>query len=215
MTTKSKPIEKNNRWVSSALKVNLERTAVDVQIPQQYAPILQIVKDHYGLQKKTRELLTELNHPYVNWEYVLKELKSISIGDFYIYNNHPEGLSALSILLTIYFDVLKSPASEDVKDSAIHYLFDYADAIIMQSNEFLERNLSLFPGFITSLMDIADGESALFKKCSSYLKRIIRSVTEKKVEISTPAFDTLLYQDVSSDLYLLAESARSCLMAHR
>ncbi|MCK7507147.1 MAG: hypothetical protein MZV70_25960 [Desulfobacterales bacterium] len=211
MTTKSKPIEQNNRWVSSALKVNLERTAVDVQIPAQYAPILQIVKDHYGLQKKTRELLTELNHPYVNWEYVLKELKSISIGDFYIYNNSPEGLSALSILLTIYFDVLKSPASEDVKDSAIHYLFDYADAIILQSNEYLERNLSLFPGFITALMDIADGESALFKKCSSYLKRIIRSVMEKKVEISTPAFDTLLYQDVSSDVYLLAKSARSCL----
>lgn len=193
MTTKSKPIEQN-RWVSSALKVNLERTAVDVQIPPQYAPLLQIVQDHYGLQKKTRELLIELNHPYVNWEYVLKELKSISIGDFYIYNNSPEGLSALSILLAIYFDVLKSPASEDVKDSAIHYLFDYADAIILQSNEYLERNLSLFPGFINALMDIADEESALFKKCSSYLKRIIRSVMEKKVEISTPAFATLLYK---------------------
>lgn len=49
MTTKSKPVEKNNRWVSSALKVNLERTAVDVQIPPQYAPLLQIVQDHYGL----------------------------------------------------------------------------------------------------------------------------------------------------------------------
>src|SRR5512145_954661 len=127
MTTKPDSIEKNNRWVSSALKVNLERTAVDVQIPQQYAPILQVVKDHYGLQKKTRELLTELNHPYANWDYVLKELKSISIGDFYVYNNHPEGLTALSILITIYFDVLKSAASDDVKDSAIHYLFDFTD----------------------------------------------------------------------------------------
>ncbi|MEE9913635.1 MAG: hypothetical protein K4571_18135 [Deltaproteobacteria bacterium] len=194
MTTKSKPVEKTNPWVSSALKVNLERTAVDVQIPQQYAPILQIVKDHYGLQKKTRELLTELNHPYVNWDYVLKELKSISIGDFYVYNNHPEGLTALSILITIYFDVLKSAASDDVKDSAIHYLFDFTDAIIMQSNEFLGRNLSLFPGLIGSFMDIADEESGLFKKCSSYLKRIIRAVEEKKVEIDTPVFDMLLYR---------------------
>ena len=194
MTSKSKPVEKNNRWVSSALKVNLERTAVAVHIPPQYAPLLQIVQDHYGLQKKTRELLTELNHPYVNWEYVLKELKSISIGDFYIYNNHPEGLAALSILLTIYFDVLKSPAAEDIKDSAIHYLFDYADTIIMQSNESLERNLSLFPGFIASFMEIAQGESALFKKCSSYLKRIIRAVEDKKVQLTTQAFDLLLYK---------------------
>jgi pyruvate,orthophosphate dikinase len=194
MATKSKPVEKSNPWVSSALKVNLERTATDVRIPEEYAPLLQIVRDHYGLQKKTREMLTELNHPYVNWDYVLKELKSISIGDFYIYNKHPEGLSALSILLTIYFDVLKSSASDDVKDSAIHYLFDYADAIIMQSNEFLERNLSLFPGFIDSLMDIADAESVLFKKCSSYLKRIIRAVMEKKINLSTTVFDLLLYK---------------------
>ncbi|MHB8139187.1 MAG: PEP/pyruvate-binding domain-containing protein [Smithellaceae bacterium] len=194
MAIKSKPVEKNDQWVSSALKVNLERTATDVQIPPQYAPLLQIVKDHYGLQKKTRELLIELNHPYVNWDYVLKELKTISIGDFYIYNNHSEGLTALSILLTIYFDVLKSSASADVKDSAIHYLFDYTDAIITQSNEFLERNLPLFPGFIDSLIEMADGDSALFKKCSSYLKRIIRAVAEKNVNLSTPVFDTLLYK---------------------
>lgn len=194
MTTKPKPVEKDNRWVSSALKVNLERTAAEVQIPPQYAPLLQIVQDHYGLQKKTRELLTELNHPYVNWDFVLKELKSISIGDFYIYNKHPEGLTALSILLTIYFDVLKSTASDDVKDSAIHYLFDYADAIILQSNEFLDRNLSLFPELITAFIDIARDESPLFKKCSSYLKRIIRTVTEKDVKIATPAFGHLLYK---------------------
>ncbi|MRR17442.1 MAG: hypothetical protein EG826_13395 [Deltaproteobacteria bacterium] len=194
MTKKPDAIEKNNLWTSSALKVNLERTAVDVQIPQQYAPILSIVQDHYGLQKKTRELLTELNHPYVNWDFVLKELKSISIGDFHIYNNHPEGLTALSILFTIYFDVLKSSASDDIKDSAIHYLFDFADAIIMHSGDFLTRNLSLFPGFITALTEIADDESALFKKCSSYLKRIIRAVRDQGVDVSTPAFDTLVYK---------------------
>ncbi len=194
MATISKSPRKNDPWVSSALKVNLERTAAEVQIPEQYAPILQIVKDHYGLQKKTRELLTELNHPYVNWEYVLKELKSISVGDFYIYNKHPDGLKALSILLTIYFDILKSSASEDVRDSAIHYLFDYADAIVLQSGEFLERNLSLFPELIETFLRLAEEESPLFKKCSSYLKRIIRALEEQKVEIPTPAFDSLLYK---------------------
>jgi len=52
MPKKSNALEKNNRWVSSALKVNLERTAADVEIPPQYAPLLQIVRGHYGLQKK-------------------------------------------------------------------------------------------------------------------------------------------------------------------
>jgi len=116
---KNSPNEKNEGLGSSALKVNLERTAVTIEIPEQYAPLLEVVAGHYGLQKKTSELLMELNHPLVNWEYVLKELKSISIGDFYIYNNHQDGLSALSMMLRIYFDVIKSSSSKDIKDSAI------------------------------------------------------------------------------------------------
>ena len=158
MTSNSKLPGKKNRWVSTALKVNLERTAVEVEIPPAYAPLLQIAGDHYGFHKKTRELLTELNHPYINWDFVLDELKSISIGNFYIYNKHPEGLTAISILLTIYFDILKSAATEDVKDSAIHYLFDYADAIITQSNEFLERNLSVLPGLVDDFLELARDE---------------------------------------------------------
>ena len=51
MTADSKLSEKNNQWVSTALKVNLERTAVEVQIPPQYAPLLQIAGDHYGFHK--------------------------------------------------------------------------------------------------------------------------------------------------------------------
>ena len=151
MTTKNSPHEKNEGLGSSALKVNLERTAVTIEIPEQYAPLLEVVSGHYGLQKKTRELLMELNHPLVNWEYVLKELKSISIGDFYLYNNHQDGLSALSMMLRIYFDVIKSASSKDIKDSAIHYLFDYMDTILTQSNEFLPRNLFLFPEITESL----------------------------------------------------------------
>ena len=155
MTADSKISEKNNQWVSTALKVNLERTAVEVQIPPQYAPLLQIAGDHYGFHKKTRELLTELNHPYINWDFVLDELKSISIGNFYLYNKHPDGLGAIAILKAIYFDILKSSASEEVKDSAIHYLFDYADAIILQSNEFLERNLSVLSELVEDLLELA------------------------------------------------------------
>ncbi|MFA5280227.1 MAG: PEP/pyruvate-binding domain-containing protein [Smithellaceae bacterium] len=194
MTTKSPSMEKSDSWVSSALKVNLERTAAEVQIPLQYAPLLEIVKDHYGLRKKTSELLTELNHPYVNWDFVLRELKSISIGNFHLYSRHADGLAGLWILLTIYFDILKSAAGEDVKDSALHYLFDYADTVLLHSEEFLERNLPLFPEMIESLAAMAKGDPALFRKCSSYLKRIIRTAAEKNVDLATPAFDALLYK---------------------
>jgi pyruvate,orthophosphate dikinase len=194
MTDKNNPDKKSEELGSSALKVNLERTAATIEIPELYAPLLKVVEKHYGLRKKTCELLVELNHPFVNWEYVLKELKSVSIGDFYIYNNHQDGLSALSIILRIYFDVIRSSSSMDVKDNAIHYLFDYVDTIFTKSNEFLPRNLSLIPELVKSLTTLVDDDAINFKKCSSYLKRIIRSITENNLDIQAPLFDSLVYK---------------------
>lgn len=194
MTIKNNPHKKSDVWDSSALKVNLERTAATIEIPEQYEPLLKIVADHYGLQKKTSELLTELNHPFVNWEYVLKELKAISIGDFYIYNNHQDGFSALSIMLNIYFDVIRSVSSNDIKDSAIQYLFDYIDTILVQSGEYLPRNLSIFPDITASLINIVDADELIFKKCSAYIKRIIKSITANDIDIPTPLFDHLIYR---------------------
>ena len=164
-TTKDNPRKKSEELDSFALKVNLERTAATIEIPDQYAPLLKVVENHYGLQKKIYELLTELHHPFVNWEYVLKELKSVSIGDFYIYNKHQDGLSALATMLCIYFEVIKSSSDKDVKDNAVHYLFDYIDTILNQSNEQTARNLLLFPEIIKSLLDAINQQEIIFKKC--------------------------------------------------
>ena len=194
MTKKTVTDEKSAGLVSSALKVNLERTAVDVAIPAQYDPLLKVVESHYGLQKKTQDMLTELNHPFVNWEFVLKELKSISIGDFYIYNHHQDGLTALTVILKIYMDLIKLPQSDDIKDSAIHYLFDYIDTLLAQSNELLPRNLVLIPEILGSLLTEAEKDAGIFKKTSTYLKRTIRYIVENNINVDITMFDQLLYR---------------------
>ncbi|MEI6610699.1 MAG: hypothetical protein WCO53_13260, partial [Deltaproteobacteria bacterium] len=194
MTKKTVTEEISAGLVSSALKVNLERTAVAVAIPAQYDPLLKVVESHYGLQKKTQDMLTELNHPFVNWEFVLKELKAISIGDFYIYSRHSDGLTALTVILKIYQDVIKLPQSEEIKDSAIHYLFDYIDTLLVQSNELLPRNLVLIPEIIGSLLNEAERDAAIFKKTSTYLKRTIRYIVENNINVDITMFDQLLYR---------------------
>jgi pyruvate,orthophosphate dikinase len=194
MTNKRSLNIKRDDLSSSALKVNLERTAATIEIPEQYAPLLKVVENHYGLQKKTRELLMELNHPFVNWEYVLKELKSVSIGEYYIFNDHQDGLTALSMMLRIYFEVIKSSSVPDVKDSAIHYLFDYLDTIITRSNELLPRNLALFPEIIRTLSSVVDEDEIIFKKSSSYIKRIFRSLVENNIETEKNLFDDFAYK---------------------
>ncbi len=194
MTRKNALAGQRDDWVSSALRVNLERTAVTVEIPDQYAPLLAVAEDHYGLQKKARELLTELNHPFVNWEYVLKELKSLSIGDFYLYNRHKDGVSALSILLQIYFDIIKFSPNPEIRENAVRFLFDYIDTVLSQSHESLAVNLSLFPGIVEALLDVSDAGEGLFSKSSTYLKRTLKYAVDHKIDLPGDLLEPLLYR---------------------
>ncbi|HEY3275345.1 MAG TPA: PEP/pyruvate-binding domain-containing protein, partial [Syntrophorhabdaceae bacterium] len=184
--------EKLKTLNSIALQVNLERTAAFVEIPEKYGHLLRVVQGHYGVSKRTTDLLLELNHPYVNWEYVLKELRTLSIGDFYEVNLHEEGLPALRIILTIYFDVIESSSADGIKDTATRYLFDFVVTIIENSREYLARNLKLFPFLIESLEKAYQEHGSSFRKASTYLKAMLKSVTGKEI-LPMPALGGLLF----------------------
>ncbi|MBA4416514.1 MAG: hypothetical protein C0392_01180 [Syntrophus sp. (in: bacteria)] len=178
---------------SSALQVNLERTAANVAIPEQYNGLLEVVEGHYGVSKRTRELLLELNHPYVNWEYVLKELRTLSIGDFYEINMHRDGCGALKIILSIYFDIIRAASSEEIRETSIRYLFDYVATIVSNSRELLPRNLVLFPFLAESLKKAYNDYGPLFRKSSTYLKALLKSVVDPGFDVPVDSLKMVLY----------------------
>ncbi len=180
-------------WRSAALEINLERTKAIVEIPEKYKILLDTATGHYGVLKRTENLLTELNHPYVNWEYVLTQLKSISIGDFYDFNSNDEGLSALKILADIYIIVITSAPDEGLKDSAIQYFFEYLNTVISKSGSFFSRNMEMFPSLFQSFLDMLAGEILLFRKTSSYIKITIKLMAENRVSVDIDLFNRIVY----------------------
>jgi pyruvate,orthophosphate dikinase len=186
--------EQQKRWQSTALQVNLERTATDVEIARKYQVLLKVVEGYYGVHKRTRELLEEINHPYVNWNFVVEQLKIVSLNDFYKHNTHPDGLEALRVILEIYLDIIRSAPKEDVKERGIRYLFDYLAMVLANSNELLPRNITLIPFIIESLLSIVKDQAALFKKSSTYLKTILQCIVSNASTVQADALTTLLYQ---------------------
>ena len=149
-------------------------------------------RSHYGVLKRTEELLIELNHPFVNWEYVLNQLKGLSIGDFYDFNMHEDGLSALKILSDIYFTVISSASDEDIQDSAVRYFFEYLNALLSNSNNNLARNTAMFPFVFQSLLTLSPSKSSLLKKSSSYIKTTIKLIIEHHIDIDISELSKLL-----------------------
>src|SRR4030065_1354033 len=139
----------------TALEINLERTKAVVESPEECRILLDVAKNHYGVLKRTEELLIELHHPFVNWEYVLAQLKTISIGDFYEFNNTEEGLPALKKLADIYLIVISSARDEEIRDSAGRYCFEYLNTILSNSNTLLKRNAAIFSPVFRFLFDLS------------------------------------------------------------
>jgi pyruvate,orthophosphate dikinase len=177
----------------TALEINLERTKAVVDIPEKYRILLSVVKNHYGVSKRTEELLVELHHPFVNWEYLLVQLKGLSIGDFYDFNTHEDGLSALKSFADIYLTVISSAGNEEVKDNAVRYCFEYLHTVLSSSGNLLERNTALFPPVFRSLADLSRTQSHLLKKSSSYMKAIARLMMENHVGIDLNEVNRLLF----------------------
>ncbi|MGD0230137.1 MAG: hypothetical protein ABSC19_07250, partial [Syntrophorhabdales bacterium] len=165
---------RENDFTSSALQVNLERTAATVEIPEKQRDLLRVVEAHYGVHKRTRELLVELNHPYANRDYVLTQLKTLSIGDFHEFNDHPDGYSALVAILDIYVDILRADIASEIREKALRYLFDFLDTVATGSNDFLPRNMPLFTRTIDSLRALPEADDRVIKKSSTYLKGMAR-----------------------------------------
>lgn len=184
----------DNTFTSTALQVNLERTAATVEIPEQYQVLLRITRDHYGVFQRTRDLLTEMNHPFVNWEHALKQLRTLSLGDFHDFNRHEEGLEALGTLIGIYLNLIGSTAEEEIRETSLRYLFDFLNLILSKSGGLIERNRALLPGLIDRLNDLSQQEVFLFRKGSTYGKKLLQTAREHSVSLAGLPLDRFLRQ---------------------
>jgi pyruvate,orthophosphate dikinase len=178
---------------STALQVNLQRTAAQVSIPEESRVLLDVAEGHYGLLKRTTELLTELNHPFVNWEFVVRELKSLSIGDFYVFNQHVKGLQAAEAFVRIYLSAIRGGADENVRETAVRFFFEYIDTLITKSGELLTRNSPLLPSLFESLVESSSAEPYLFRKGSAYAKKSMRCLQEQGIDPDRNGLYPLLY----------------------
>ena len=190
----------------TALEINLERTKAVVDIPEKFRILLDVVKNHYGVSKRTEEMLIELHHPFVNWEYLLVQLKSLSMGDFYDFNTHEDGLSALKTFADIYLTIISSAGDEEIKDNAVRYCFEFLNTVLSNSGNLLERNTALFLPVFRSLADLSLTQDHLLKKSSSYVKEIARLTMKNQVRTDLHEVNRLLLSAFKSTyLYWLTQ----------
>ncbi|MBW1980415.1 MAG: hypothetical protein JRJ12_04285 [Deltaproteobacteria bacterium] len=95
-------------FTSEALRINLQKTRVRVDIEPRYQILAEVVRQYAGIEQQTRKMLLELSHPYRNWAYVVQEARRYGLKNFGIYLSHARGATVFSLLADIFLEAINS-----------------------------------------------------------------------------------------------------------
>ncbi|MCK5796454.1 MAG: hypothetical protein KAI47_04695 [Deltaproteobacteria bacterium] len=162
---------------SSALEINLKRTAVDVVIPEKHRLLLEIVAPLYGIQQETEKLLIEVNHTYVGWKETLEDLHYRAMGDFFHYNDHERGAEGLEIYCCLYEKAARD-ASSDLREVAVRYWLYYLEKIARESGDHLSRNTKPLRISFHALEALFDAHPEAALGASPRLRRCAKALSQ-------------------------------------
>lgn len=161
---------------SGALLINLQRTALPVEIPERHRLLLDIVRDKVGIHAQTEALLREANHPYANWEEIVEPLRSRALGDFFYYNRDERGAEAFAIFLDLFFQCLEKSREKTKKNRAFSTLLDYFEMALFESGPAADRNLPVLEQALARLDHWLRKEPSFAARASSRLKKLTRKI---------------------------------------
>jgi len=116
---------------SKALEVNLANTrSDDIEISEEQLWFIDLSKSKWGIHKRAEEFIIELNHKFVNYQYVIEALHNISLNDLWFYNSHDENEKALRVLVNIFRDLIDTDLIEDQRELLIKTLIKFMERLV-------------------------------------------------------------------------------------
>lgn len=154
---------------SDALTANLRETRTDkINIPPDHLKFLELSVEYYSIHNRVSECLNEYNHPFSNSGFVIGQLRSISLGDFWFYEKLEQPDFAWETIIGIYGGVLDRPLNDSTAEEAVHTLLEFIEKLL-ESATGREKALSK----AIKVLDIAtDKHSAPVTRNSTYMLRV-------------------------------------------
>ena len=120
----------SDTFSSKALEVNLARTRdTEIEIPEEQQWFLDLSQAKWGIHNRTSEFITELNHKYVNYQFVIDALHTISLTDLWFYNSLEESEKAFTALVNIFSKLLHSDMDENEREILVKTLIRFVDRL--------------------------------------------------------------------------------------
>ena len=151
---------------SEALRINLETTRVDVHIDPKYEAMRTVVLDYVGLLQQTDNLLAELNHPYRNWYFVVREMRRYALQNFPIYVAHSQGPQVCRLVAHVFMEAIRAGNNPEVQRQAANYLILFLQHIAGEAESIPQEYARALSEILVQMVNM--GEEEFFFVASSF-----------------------------------------------
>ena len=179
---------------SKALEANIASYSVDVSVDPKYSPLIEIMSKYYGLMPGLTTFLKELSHPYMNWQFIVKEARSYSLDYFHLFKNHLKGPEGAGLFVDIFTRSIESTVNDGVRAEAIDYFLLFIQKVIKDSGDQLQRFMPVLDVAFHRVRHYPDEVFVLFVKSYYQIKKLAEIILKKSydVEIDLKEINLLL-----------------------
>ncbi len=139
-------MEPRKTLLSDALAANLEATRTDnIIIPDRHLMFTEVSKSYYSIHTRAIDCIKEFNHPYSNSGYIIGQLRSISLGDFWFYEKQDDPI-VLETIIELFEGLADRPLTDTQGEDVVHTLLEFFEKLLAsdrRNDELLEKILSL------------------------------------------------------------------------
>lgn len=161
---------------SSALANNLLQTQSTAEIPDEQRILMEVTEPWYGVHQRITNYLEELNHPYVNLELSVAELRRVALGDLYYYTSSERAEEAIAAWFQIWRELYTRPLSSSLAGELLSINLDFIDRLLENADNGWSEDA--VAGMLKSLIDVAARQTAWWARASTLLRRLHKRMPE-------------------------------------
>lgn len=157
---------------SRALEANIAEYQIKVTIDPKYQPIQDVMSKYEGLRKLLNTFLEELSHPRKNWQFIVNEARTFSLGYFYDLKSHPRGPDALRLYIETAVSAIKNARTTEIKTDSFNNLYLLLQKLIKDSGPELNRFLPVINFGFSEINKLSEEHFFLVLKSYYQLNRL-------------------------------------------
>jgi pyruvate,orthophosphate dikinase len=157
---------------SEALRINLETTRVDVRIDPKYEAMRTVVLDYVGLLQQTDNLLEELNHPYRNWDFVVREIRRYALQNFPLYVAHSQGPEVCRLVAEVFMEAIGDGNQPAVQSQAANNLILFLENLAGKTSALPAKYAGVLGDIFGQMLDMPEEEFFFFASSFYSMKKI-------------------------------------------